>query len=462
MKVWFYTKDPVDWGVLTEDSRKYISELFKKGASVVVTNEVPIEDFPEGTPVLLVEGSTLMALKKLAHRGRERFKGAIVAVVGSAGKSSTVEMMKFAADTSCCMGSRLDSSGRYPTMLADLAHLNSSVDVGFFEVETPHFEKQLKILAPNVLVITDIGMNHVGVLDNTEPAQAHGKDFEHYAKVVSAVGESATVIMPDYDYEILVNRIKSIKKFQVVCFGSNSSSNVRLLEKDMGIDGSTLCAQAFSNEQQDYRLGVTGAHMIRNSLALLATWRVLALDWRHAADRLQYFLPPAGRGSKQIVPWKERHITLIDETVNASLASIKATLESLTIMQPHGPGKIIFAFGFIEDSANIANIFYQQVASLINASNVQSVFLFGEEVESLQAALSPDIFQFSSNDIDNLIIKMIRALQPGDVILAKGNRKARMERLVNKVRDFANIVQDYLYQYHLNHDHPKHYGLLLS
>jgi UDP-N-acetylmuramoyl-tripeptide--D-alanyl-D-alanine ligase len=180
----------------------------------------------------------------------------------------------------------------------------------------------------------------------------------------------------------------------------------------------------------EFHLQNPGRHQLINALAVLLAATQLGADPLKVAADLAHVPAVKGRGVKVRAAIPGGAITLIDESYNASPASVAAALAVLGLEQPTGEGRRIAVLGDMKElGARSVELHAKILADLVEA-NVDLVFACGTEIVPLMEAMPHEMGGWHSTDSSELAEIVAERVRPGDVVLVKGSASMRMDRVV--------------------------------
>ena len=409
------------------DGHDYVGGALKAGAAAAVVDRVP-EDLPSSAPLLRV-ADTMAALEALGRIGRTRSVARVCAVTGSVGKTGTKEALAAAlrvqGETSASTGS-LNNHWGVPLSLARMPH---TAAFGVFEVGMNHpgeITPLSRMIRPHVTVITTVEPAHLGHFDSLEAvADAKAEIFE------GMDGNGCAVLNRDNPFfERLAEAARRRGIGRIVGFGEAASAEARLLEATPDDAGSRIRAVLMGREIA-YRLAQPGRHHAVNSLAVLAAAEALGADVAQAAEALGGVAPLAGRGRRHTVALGDGEVTVIDESYNASPASMRAAIETLASLQPGPGGRRIVALGDMRELGDRSRDFHAGLAQPLAAAGIDAVFCAGAEMQALFDALGAPVEASHAPDSATLAPMVARAVRPGDIVTVKGSLTSDMRRVVD-------------------------------
>ncbi|MEM1397373.1 MAG: Mur ligase family protein, partial [Pseudomonadota bacterium] len=222
---------------------------------------------PGGAPLLVVDNA-LGALTRLAKAARQRNFGKRVAITGSAGKTSTKEMMRTVLEGFGTTHAADKSLNNHIGVPLTLARLPIRSDYGVFEIGMNHANEITplsQLVQPHIAIITTVGEAHLENFDSVEGI-AHAK-----AEIMLGLAEDGIAILPidNEHFDLLTTLADKAGVSRIVTFGEDARADVRLL--DYETDGVTGRVKAFAGgERLSFEIGAPGKHQAMNALTVLA------------------------------------------------------------------------------------------------------------------------------------------------------------------------------------------------
>jgi UDP-N-acetylmuramoyl-tripeptide--D-alanyl-D-alanine ligase len=158
-----------------------------------------------------------------------------------------------------------------------------------------------------------------------------------------------------------------------------------------------------------------------------------------AAAALAQFREPVGRGRVQLVKMRHGEITLIDDSYNASPASMKAAFDKLRAVKESRPksGRTIAVLGdMLELGHDSETLHLSLMPSLIN-NHIDVVFTAGPFMRKLYDALPETMRGDATPTARELAPHVVKALKPRDLVLVKGSNGSRMRDVVQAIKEDA-------------------------
>ena len=414
------------------DGADYVGQALAQGAAAALVERVP--DGLAADARLVVVADTLIGLRALAHAARQRTHARVIAVTGSVGKTGVKEALRHVlaeqAQTSASEGNLNNHWG----LPLSLARLPRTAAFSVLEMGMNHAGEiePLSVLArPHVAVITAIAPAHRGNF----PSFAAIADAK--AEIFAGVTAGGVAVLnrgtPFYDRLAAAARARQLN---VLSFGRDSSAAVHLLQASADAAGSTVKA-AVAGKQVTYRINLAGSHWIDNSLCVLAAVAAAGADVSAAAHALAAVVPVTGRGGRIVVDGPDGRLVVIDDSYNASPASMAAAFDVLGRTAPEAGGRRIAVLGDMLELGAEAPRLHAALAGPLLENGADLVFACGTAMEHLVAALPSGRCGAHAPDSAALAPLVCAAVKPGDVVLVKGSAGSRMGAVVTALRGLS-------------------------
>jgi UDP-N-acetylmuramoyl-tripeptide--D-alanyl-D-alanine ligase len=404
------------------DGHRFVADALDRGAAAAMVAE-DWNDAPEGAPLLVVR-DTDAGMADLARAARARTKARILGVTGSVGKTSTKEMLALVFGT---LGETTATQGNLNNhwgLPLSLARLPRDAAFGIFELGMNHageIAPLSEILRPEVAIITTVEAVHLEYFDSEEGiADAKAEIF------AGVTANGAAVLNRDNPhFERLRDHAKAAGVARICSFGTAANATVRLVSISMDEDGSDIAA-AIDGQVIVFHLGAPGKHLAMNSLAVLGAAHMLGTDVPRVSQALADFRPMKGRGERHTIRFDDGTFTLIDESYNASPASMRAALEVLGAAARGPNGRTIAVLGDMLEIGGTAAEAHSALAADVARNGVDIVVTAGPNMENLAKALPKNITAFHGADSGAIRDTVLDLVRDGDVIMVKGSLGSRM------------------------------------
>ena len=392
------------------DGHAHVADALAKGAAGAMVHR------PHGLPEdanLLVVGDTLAGLTALGAFGRERFTGCVVAVTGSVGKTTTKEMLRLALAASGPTQASVASYNNHWGVPLTLARLPAEDDYAVIEIGMNHpgeVAPLARLAGPDVAVVTSVAAAHIGHMGSLEAIA------DEKASVAQGVLQGGCVVLPA-DSAWAHRLAAGAAGRRVVWFGA---ADVTVLTEDAE-------ASAFLFDGTRVVLRAPGRHMVANACAALTAAREAGADVKLAAAALEDFRPVGGRGARR--PIMGGQATLLDESYNASGASVRAALEVLKLTPAR---RRVAVLGDMLELGAFSRQEHEDLAGVV-ADSVDTLYTCGPSMRFLYDATETG--RRGAHAVDSAALARIvsQDLRAGDAILVKGSLGSRMRLVVDAI-----------------------------
>ncbi len=412
------------------DGHDFVGAALGAGAAAALVSRVP-EGLPAGAPLLVV-AHTQRALEDMGRAARARARGKIIAVTGSAGKTTTKEMLRLAFGALGPTSASEASYNNHWGVPLSLARLPPENAFGVFEIGMNHFG-EIRALAgfvrPEVAIVTAIAPAHLEFFGSCEAiADAKSEIFE------ALLPGGAAIVPADGPYtERLVARARQAQVARILTFGTAAKCDARLLSA-MDIPQGMHLETEILGRRCLFKLGARGAHMAANALATLLAVNALNGDELNAAAMLSSFTALKGRGARSSIKIKDGAAELIDESYNANPGSVRAALAVLGSAVPAAGGRRIAVLGDMLELGPESRALHAGLAGAVESAHADLLYCCGRDMRALFDAVPPSRQGAYDDTSAGLAPKVADTLRPGDVVLVKGSLGSRMALVVDALK----------------------------
>ncbi|HYC51082.1 MAG TPA: UDP-N-acetylmuramoyl-tripeptide--D-alanyl-D-alanine ligase [Gemmatimonadaceae bacterium] len=405
------------------DAHNFLPEAVKSGASAIVVSRMDVARELR-VPVYHVK-DTRAALGALGRFRRRAWKGMVVGVVGTNGKTSTKELVRAA------LGSRKKVHATHlnlnnligvpQTLLA----IPDDAEVAVIEMGTnqPGEITALRaIVEPDVVIVTSIAEEHLEGLG----------DLAGVMKEEMAACDGAPVVIVPGNQPDVVDEARRRAKRVIVAGLEGGDVPVRSWSID------AVGAGTLEIEKLTVSVPLRGAHNLRNATLALAVARELGVPLADAARGIAAMpLPPMRSNVERL-----GGALLINDAYNSNPGSARAAIELLA----HAGGaeargrQRVAVLGTMLELGPTAPRLHDEIARAALDANVDIIAGVGEFAVALQRVEAPANRIITAPDAESVWPELSRRLEPDAIILLKGSRGVRLERLVPHLTTWANAA----------------------
>ncbi len=392
------------------DGNQFISKAIKKGANYVVSSK---NNKKNKNKIIKVD-NTISFLNKFAKLKRENCNAKILAITGSAGKTSLKNILNILLKRySNTYASPRSFNNHYGVPLS-LSNLNQDHQFGVFELgmsRAGEINQLSKMIKPNLAIITNIAEAHIENFRNIKGI-AKAK-----SEIISNIESKGTIILnrDDKFFNYLSSKAKS-KNIKIITFGKSKKSDVHVIKiKKYGAIKEIIIRV----KNEFFKLRVKNIN-VYNVLASLAVLKEFGFSLQKTIQVFKNFEPSEGRGRIHKIKRYKKNFRLIDESYNANPFSVKNALSNFAEIKKNKFKKYLLLGDMLELGEKSA-IYHKKLSRLINSSDIDKVFVKGEKTlftyKNLKKEKRGNILQ-CSEDVD-LILKNI--ITNNDYLMIKGS-----------------------------------------
>jgi UDP-N-acetylmuramoyl-tripeptide--D-alanyl-D-alanine ligase len=410
------------------DGHDFIAGAVKRGIGALVAaaswGRRQDQPLPPDLSVILVP-ETLKALGDLAHFWRQKFTGPVVAITGSCGKTTSKEMIAQVLSRKFSVLKNDLNLNNLIGMPQTLLGLTKEHEVAVVELGMNRFGeiRRLSYIAqPDIAVLTNVHPAHLEGLGSTDGvAQAK-------SEIIEGLGDHGTVI---YNFDDLRLR-HAVQNFKGRTLGFGFDPGAQLHASRTCLCGlwGQRAEVSFNGQNWPLEIQLPGPHQIYNALAAIAVGLTLGLPVQQISLALSQFQSLDKRSQIQC---HESGLVIYNDCYNANPGSMAMALQTLAKLKNHG--RALAALGDMLELGSTTDQAHQDLGALAARLDVDLLVVCGKfqnlvKSGALAAGMAANrIHAVSSHAVGAQIVREF--CRPGDVLLIKGSRGARMEKLLS-------------------------------
>jgi len=403
------------------DGHDYVADAAAKGAvAAVVSREVP-----EAITQVLVR-DTLEALRVLGRARRREFRGPVVAITGSCGKTTTKDLVGEVAARKYRTSVARESFNNDVGVPLSILALEPGDEVLVLElgVSAPGEMARLgDAAAPTVAVITSVAPTHLEFFGDVAAVRREKMALLNYVK------PGGTAVLNADDPSVAAMEAEIVNGLKVVTFGLAAEADVTAEDlRDEGFSGSRFKLPGGAVVE----LPLPGEFNVMNALAAVAVGKVLGVASEDIAAGLAAY---CGRDLRSKVVTSGRGVTYFVDCYNSSPRAARASLAFVAAAPAEG--RRVAVLGDMLELGAASEAAHREVGEFAAERHLDLVVGLGEGgrliAEGARAAgMTPAVTPFFQSR-DELADFLARELKKGDVVLLKASRAVRLEAILDKV-----------------------------
>jgi UDP-N-acetylmuramoyl-tripeptide--D-alanyl-D-alanine ligase len=376
----------------------------------------------------IIVNDSLTGLTRLANAGRRRFSGKMIGITGSVGKTGSKDLLAHALSRLGRTHANKHSFNNHIGVPLSLATLPADYDFAVQEIgmnRSGEIAALTAITRPNVALVTRVAGTHSAFFKSIdEIAIAKAEIFE--GLISGGIG----VLNRDDDFfPMLSEAAKQAGASRIITFGRHCKSEFCLLGAEQIQNGMLVRAKIGGNEIC-FKLRMHGVHWAQNALGVLACVAALDLPIDAAAESLVDSPTPKGRGLRHHGTYEGLAITLIDDSYNASPASMSAAFASMAASPPN-----IMVLSEMLELGDATTYEHDALISQINALAPRLVIGLGTELQNALSALDKNITFIAAKTSQDALQALNDAIEDTDVVFVKGSHGSGAWRVLDAILD---------------------------
>jgi len=397
------------------DGNAFAPGAVERGAAAVLVDKEPADDL--GVPVLLADDG-LAALHRLAAAWRARLSLKVVGITGSNGKTSTKEFVAGVLGTQFRVTKTEGNLNNHIGVPLSILAATTDDTAAVWEMGMNHAGEIAPLAAlgqPDLAIITNIGVAHI---ENLGSQDAISLEKGMLAEAILATG---TVVLSADDIRSPGIAARCRARVVTAGFSGGEITATNLVESDAG------CAFTVNSGGATYaaKISTNGSHMVSNALLALAAGVALGVPLQTAIAGLAQATLVGGRLERRTL----EGVLFLDDTYNANPDSMEAALKTLRSLP--GIGRRIAVLGRMGELGDYAAEGYARTGRAAALLADILVTVGPETVAIADAARGAGLGRVHEVDETESAARMLKNLaRPGDIVLVKGSRTARMETVL--------------------------------
>jgi UDP-N-acetylmuramoyl-tripeptide--D-alanyl-D-alanine ligase len=399
----------------SHDGHAYVADVLRKGAAGAVVERNGLDS----AAVVRVPDS-LKALQALAAWARERWGGQVIGITGSAGKTTTKDIVAQVLSVEFATGKTEGNLNNHVGVPLSILRLPESARLAVLEMGMNHpgeIRRLAAIARPQVGVVTNVGLAHAEFFNSADEVALAKREL------IEALPPDGVAVLNADDPR--VSRFREAHRGCVVSFGFEESADVRPERVDYRPEG-----VRFVVDGVEFESVLVGRHGVMNVLAGIAVARVFGIPAGRLVDAVRAVEPGQMRGRRLV----RRGITIFDDCYNSNPEAVRSMLD---VLRQAPARRRIAVLGEMLELGRFAEPLHRDVGRYVAACGMNVLVgirgaarhLVEEAVRSGMPAGAAFFFE----DPAAAGVFLRRALQEGDAVLFKGSRGTQVEKALEGV-----------------------------
>jgi len=413
----------------THDGHDYVNDARAAGAVAAMVESGwvgRVGGLPEDFPLVVVEG-TLEGLQRAAGAYRRMMDPTVVCVTGSNGKTTSKEFIRAVLGVRYDVAATRGNFNNHIGLPLSLLSIEEGQSHAVFEIGMNHpgeIAPLAALAAPDIAVVTHIGVAH---LEHMKTREAIAEEKGELIAALSVDGVAVINLEGDFAEELTARVPSGARTIYVgIERGDIEARDVRIDPRE-----GTRFRLVHEALSAAVLLRIPGRHMVANALLAAAVGRVCGLGMEEIAEALGSVESSAGRMARR--EW--RGVRFLDDSYNANPDSMRAALATLVAdVGVDEAGRRVAVLGHMGELGESGDECHRELGEYAAGCGLSLLCTVGERAAGIGEAargcgLEWQGFQAAPECAEYLASWLV----PGDQVLFKGSRSARIEQVMEGI-----------------------------
>jgi UDP-N-acetylmuramoyl-tripeptide--D-alanyl-D-alanine ligase len=394
----------------------FMHAALKQGAAAAVVSE-PVEA-AEGT--LLEVSDTVAALQKLACWARKRWARPMVAVTGSAGKTTTKDVIAELLQVRFRVGKTAGNLNNHIGLPLSILRIPDDAEVGVIELGMNHageIRELARIAQPEIGVVTNVGFAHIESFASIEEIASAKREL------IECLPSTGVAVLNADDERVAAFRAAHAGR--TVTYGFSTHADVRATDVEMRAEGA-----AFTANGVRFRTVLTGRHSVSNILAGLAVASVFEIQFEELVAAVAGLAPGEMRGERS--HW--RGVTVLNDSYNSNPEAVRSMID---VLREEPAKRRIAVLGEMLELGGMSEALHREIGHYVATAGVDVLIgvrgVSQSMIEEAQKAGLHHHAAFFFQEPESAGDFLRNFVRPGDAILFKGSRGTHIERALARM-----------------------------
>ncbi|MDK0871599.1 UDP-N-acetylmuramoyl-tripeptide--D-alanyl-D-alanine ligase [Clostridium perfringens] len=396
------------------NGNNYVLEAFNKGAKIAIVDEVKcdLNELKEDVALIKVQ-NTGRALMDLAKFYREKLGLKVVGITGSAGKTSTKDLvaavLSYKYKVFKTKGNFNNEIG-LPLMILEL---DSTYDVAILEMGMRglgQIKELAEIASPDLGIITNIGISHIEILKTRENILKAKMEiatfFDKNNTLVVCGNDDFLGALPEAEYKIVKTGVG--ENFKI---GAKNIALEELSSKFTVYDG---------EKEEEFSLDMPGEHNISNLMLGIAIAKELGVSF----EEMKRGLKNIEATSMRLELIKKDGFSILNDCYNSSPVAVKSAID---VMKNIEGKRRIAVLGTMRELGHKSEEAHEEIGKYAKENGIEKVLCFGDFSENIKEGYGEGCTVYENKE--ELIKDLLNIICDGDIILVKASRSLKFEEI---------------------------------
>ncbi|HAT4338235.1 TPA: UDP-N-acetylmuramoyl-tripeptide--D-alanyl-D-alanine ligase [Clostridium perfringens] len=396
------------------NGNNYVLDAFNKGAKIAIVDEVKcdLNELKEDVALIKVE-NTGRALMDLAKFYREKLGLKVVGITGSAGKTSTKDLVAAVLSDKYKVFKTKGNFNNEIGLPLMILELDSTYDVAILEMGMRglgQIRELAEIASPDLGIITNIGISHIEILKTRENILKAKMEiatfFDKNNTLVVCGNDNFLGALPEAEYKIVKTGVG--ENFEI---GAKNIALEELSSKFTVYDG---------EKEEEFSLDMPGEHNISNLMLGIAIAKELGVSF----EEMKRGLNNIEATSMRLELIKKDGFSILNDCYNSSPVAVKSAID---VMKNIEGKRRIAVLGTMRELGHKSEEAHEEIGKYAKENGIEKVLCFGDFSENIKEGYGEGCTVYKNKE--ELINDLLNIICEGDIILVKASRSLKFEEI---------------------------------
>lgn len=396
------------------NGNNYVLDAFNKGAKIAIVDEVKcdLNELKEDVALIKVQ-NTGRALMDLAKFYREKLGLKVVGITGSAGKTSTKDLVAAVLSDKYKVFKTKGNFNNEIGLPLMILELDSTYDVAILEMGMRglgQIKELAEIASPDLGIITNIGISHIEILKTRENILKAKMEiatfFDKNNTLVVCGNDDFLGSLPSAEYKIVKTGVG--ENFKI---GAKNIALEELSSKFTVYDG---------EKEEEFSLDMPGEHNISNLMLGIAIAKELGVSF----EEMKRGLKNIEATSMRLELIKKDGFSILNDCYNSSPVAVKSAID---VMKNIEGKRRIAVLGTMRELGHKSEEAHEEIGKYAKENGIEKVLCFGDFSENIKEGYGEGCTVYENKE--ELIKDLLNIICDGDIILVKASRSLKFEEI---------------------------------
>ena len=396
------------------NGNNYVLDAFNKGAKIAIVDEVKcdLNELKEDVALIKVQ-NTGRALMDLAKFYREKLGLKVVGITGSAGKTSTKDLVAAVLSDKYKVFKTKGNFNNEIGLPLMILELDSTYDVAILEMGMRglgQIKELAEIASPDLGIITNIGISHIEILKTRENILKAKMEiatfFDKNNTLVVCGNDDFLGALPEAEYKIVKTGVG--ENFKI---GAKNIALEELSSKFTVYDG---------EKEEEFSLDMPGEHNISNLMLGIAIAKELGVSF----EEMKRGLKNIEATSMRLELIKKDGFSILNDCYNSSPVAVKSAID---VMKNIEGKRRIAVLGTMRELGHKSEEAHEEIGKYAKENGIEKVLCFGDFSENIKEGYGEGCTLYENKE--ELIKDLLNIICEGDIILVKASRSLKFEEI---------------------------------